>query len=93
MSGLIRVEHMRDGEIRLEQTELRGMIRLEQSGVKASGEKTRMIGAEREHHGEREEPCQDRKEKCSENIRSKIKKSSVDQSGTSSVVQKNAEWG
>ena len=39
MSGSIRVEHIRDGYIRSEQTELRGMIRLEQSGVKASGEK------------------------------------------------------
>ena len=39
MSGAIRVEHTRDVEIILEQTELRGMIRLEQNGVKASGEK------------------------------------------------------
>ena len=28
-----------------------------------------MIGAEREHHGEREEPCQNRKENRSEKIR------------------------
>ena len=39
MSGEIRVEQIRYGEIRSEQTELRGMIRLEQNGVKASGEK------------------------------------------------------
>ena len=39
MSGAIIVEQIRNGEIRLEQTELRGMIILEQSGVKASGEK------------------------------------------------------
>ena len=64
MSGKIRVEHIRDGEIRSEQMELRGMIRLEQGGVKASGEKNWHIGAEQEHHGEREEPCQKRKNKA-----------------------------
>ena len=37
MSGAIIVEHIRDGKSRYEQTELRGMIRLEQSRVKASG--------------------------------------------------------
>ena len=57
MSRAIRVEHIRYGSIRSEKTDLRGMIRLEQSGVKASGEKTRQIGAEQEHHTEREEPC------------------------------------
>ena len=39
MSGAIRVEQIRDGESRLEQKELRGMIRLDQRGVKVSGEK------------------------------------------------------
>ena len=58
MSGAIRVEKIRDGESRLEQTDLRGMIRLEQSGVRASGGKTLQIGVEREHHREREEQCQ-----------------------------------
>ena len=52
MSGAIRVEHIRDGSSRSEQTELRGVIRLEQSGVKASGEKMRKIGAEQENNGE-----------------------------------------
>ena len=46
MSGAIRVENIRDGAIRLEQKELREMIILDQSGVKASGVKTRQIGAE-----------------------------------------------
>ena len=35
----IIVEQIRNGEIRPEQTDLREMIRLEQSGVKASVEK------------------------------------------------------
>ena len=39
MSREIRVYQIRDGARRSEQTELRGMVRLEQSGVKASGEK------------------------------------------------------
>ena len=52
MNGAIRVEQIRDGESRLENTELSVMLRLEQSGVKESGEKTWRIGAEREHHGE-----------------------------------------
>ena len=39
MSGEIRVEQIRDGESILDQTELIRMIRLDQSGVKASGEK------------------------------------------------------
>ena len=38
-SVAIRVEPNRDGESILEQIELRGMIRLKQSGVTASGEK------------------------------------------------------
>ena len=50
------VEHIRDGASRSVQTEMRGMIRLEQSRVKASGEKMLQIGAELEHHREREDP-------------------------------------
>ena len=75
----------------MEQTDLRGMIRLEQSGVKASGGKTWQIGAEQENHGEREEPCQKRKEKCSEKIRAESEKISVDQSRESSVVHTDVE--
>ena len=91
MIGKIRVEHIRDEESRSEQIELRGMIRLEQIGVKASEEKMRQIGAERGHHGERENPCQNIKEECSENISEESEKSSVEQSGASSVVHNNAE--
>ena len=40
MSGTMIFEQIRDGERRPEQTELRGMIRLEHSRVKSSGEKT-----------------------------------------------------
>ena len=39
MSGAIRVEKIRYVEIRSEHTEMRGMIKLDQIGVKASGEK------------------------------------------------------
>ena len=39
MSREIRVENIRDGESRSDQIELRVMIRLDQSGLKASGEK------------------------------------------------------
>ena len=46
MNGAIRVENIRDGAIRSDQKELREMIILDQSGVKASGGKTRHIGAE-----------------------------------------------
>ena len=60
-SGAIRVENIRDGAIRSKQTELRGIIILEQIGVKASGEKIRQIRAEKEHHGDIEEPFQNRK--------------------------------
>ena len=49
------------------------------------------IGATREHHGEREEPCQKGREKRSENIRAESEKSSAEQSGASSVVQNDAE--
>ena len=54
--------------------------------MKSSGEKTWQIGAEREHHEEREEPCQKRKEKCSEKIRLESEKISVDQSRSKIVV-------
>ena len=93
MSGAIRVENIRDGSTRLEQIELRGMIELEQSRVRESREKMRQIRAEREHHGERKEPFQKIKENCSEEIRGESEKSSVDQSGASSVVQNDAERG
>ena len=39
ISGAIIFEHIRDGASGLEHIDLRGMIRLEQNGVKASGEK------------------------------------------------------
>ena len=48
---------------------------------------------DKEHHGEREEPCQKIKEKRSDNIRAESEKISVDQSGESSVVQNDAEQG
>ena len=59
--------------------------------MKASGEKMRQIGAKQEHHGEIKDPCLKRKEKCSEKIRAESEKSSVEQSGSSSVVQNGAE--
>ena len=93
MSGAIRVEHIRYGSIRSDQIELGGMIRLGQIRVKASGGKMRQIGAEQEHHGEREEPCQNRKENCNEKIRAEIKKSSVEQRGASIVLHKKEEQG
>ena len=93
MSGAIIVEHIRDEESISEQTELRGMIRLEQSGVKASDEKTCQIVAEQEQHREREEPFQNRKEKCSEKIRSQSEKNIVEQIRASSVVQNDVEQG
>ena len=93
MIGVIIVEHIIDGSKRLEKIELRGMIILEQSGLKVSGEKTRQIGAERGHNGEREYPCQKRKEKWSEEIRAESEKISVEQSGARSVVQNNSEQG
>ena len=93
ISRTIIVEHIRDGSSRSEQIYLRGMIRLEQSRVKASGEKMRQIGVEREHHGDIKETCKKRKDKCSENIRAESEKSSVEQSGASSVIQNDAEQG
>ena len=77
MSKAIRVEHIRYLASRLEQIELRGVIRLEKSRVKASGEKKCQIGAEQEHHGDREEPCKKRREKRCENIRAESEKSSA----------------
>ena len=93
MRRSIRGEKIRDGESRSEQTELSGIIRLEQSGVKASGEKTWQIGAEQEIHGEREEPCQNKQENCSENIRADSEKSSVEQIVSRNVVQNDADQG
>ena len=60
----------------MEQTELRGMIRLEQSGVKESGEKRGRLERS-ENITEREKSCAKR-EKCSENIRVESEKSSVE---------------
>ena len=55
--------------------------------------KTWQIGEEQEHQGEIEELCQNRKEKCSDNIRAESERSSVEQIKASSLVQKNAELG
>ena len=52
MSGSIIVEHIRYGSSRSKQAYLRRIIILEQSLVKESGEKTRQIRVELEHHGE-----------------------------------------
>ena len=93
MNGAIIVENIIYGARKSEQTELRGMIILEQSQVKASGGKTRQIGAEQEHHREREDLQQKRKERCSENIRSESGKISVEQRGEISVVQNDVEGG
>ena len=76
-----------------EQIDLKGMIRMEQRGVKASGEKTRQIRAEQEHHREREETCKNRKEKRSGKIRAESEKISVEQSRESSVVHNSTEQG
>ena len=69
------------------------MIILEQSGLKASEEKMWQIGAEREHHVEREETFQNRKEKCSEKNRAESEKSGVEQSRANCVVQNDAKQG
>ena len=55
--------------------------------------KTRQIRVEQEHHGERGDPFQKRKEKCSDKIRQDSEKISVEQSGASSVLQNNTERG
>ena len=81
MSGAISVEKIIYGKIRSEQRELRGMIRLEQSGVRASGEK-RGRSEQRENITERE------------NIRSKREKKSVvrrSEQGVRKVVWSRAE--
>ena len=91
MSRVIRVEQIRDGSSRLEPIQPRVMIRLEQSRVKASRGKTRQIGVEREHNGEKEELFQKRIKKRSDKIRSESEKSSAEQSGANSVVQNDAE--
>ena len=59
--------------------------------MKENGENILQIGAEREHHGEREDQFQKRKEKRSEKIRAESEKNSVDKSEAISVVQKDAE--
>ena len=68
------------------------MIRLDQSGVEASGEKGG-ISERYKNITEREKPFQKRKENCSEKIRAESKKISADQSGARSVVQNDAEQG
>ena len=93
MNGAILIEHIRDGESRLDQTDLREMIRLEKSGEKASGKKTWHIGSEQEHHREIEYPCQKRKEKYNENIREESDKIIVEQSRAISVVHNDVERG
>ena len=62
MSGTIRVEHIRDGSSRSEHTEMRGVIRLEQSAVKASGEKRGRLERS-ENILERENSCAKRENK------------------------------
>ena len=91
MRGAIRVEQIRYGASISQHIELRGMIRLEKSGVKTSEEKTHQIGAEQEHHGEREQSFQKIIENGSEKIRAEGEKNSVQHSRSSSVVQKNTE--
>ena len=76
MSGSIEVEHIIDVASISDQTELRGTIRLEQSGVKA-----RISMREREAI-----PKEKRKEKRGEKIRAESKKISVEKTGASSVV-------
>ena len=53
----------------------------------------RQIGEEQEHYGEREYPCQNRKENCSEKIREDSEKISVEKSVASSLVNNDAEQG
>ena len=66
------------------------MIRLDQSGVKASAEKCGR-SEHRKNITEREKiRAKNKKEKRSGKIRAQSEKSSVDQSGESSVVQNNA---
>ena len=61
--------------------------------MKESRGKTWQIGVDIEHHGEREESCQKRKERRSENIRADSEKSSVNQRGARSVEQNGADRG
>ena len=92
MSGAIRVEQIRDGYNISDQTELRGMIRLEQSRVKASSEK-RGRPEQSENITERDRSRAKREKKCSDKIREESEKNSVEQTISNSVVQKNAEQG
>ena len=55
--------------------------------------KTWQIGAEQEHHTQREDLCQKRKENCSEKIRADSEKISVEQSRAISVAQNSVERG
>ena len=61
MSEAVIVEHIRDGSRISDQTELRGMIRLEQIGVKASGEKCG--GSERSENITEREKSRSKREK------------------------------
>ena len=91
--GEIRVEQIRYGSSRSGQIDLRGMIRLENSRVKASGEK-RVRSERSENITDREKSrAKKRKEKRSENIRVDSEKSSVEQIGASSVVQNYTQRG
>ena len=89
----IIIDQDRDGARRLEQIDLREMNRLERIGVKASGEKMRQIGVEREHQGQREDPCQERSNNNIEKIGSESEKSSADQRKEISVVKNDKERG
>ena len=89
----IIIDQDRDGARRLEQIDLREMNRLERIGVKASGEKMRQIGVEREHQGQIEDPCQERSNNNIEKIGSESEKSSADQRKEISVVKNDKERG
>ena len=84
----IRVDQIRDEASRSE-----GNYQIGADRSVGKQRKTRHIGAEEEHHGKREEPCQKRKEKRSEKIRVASEKSSANQRGESSVLKNNAELG
>ena len=66
-------------------------IRVKQSEGKWKN--TLQIGAEQEHHVEKEYTFKKRRKKRSEKIKVESEKSSVEQSGASSVVQNNTELG
>ena len=85
MSVEIRVEKIINVASRSEQTELKGIVRLDHSRVKASGEKR--------GRSERSKDITEREGKRSAKIRSESEKSSLYQSGASSVLHNNAERG